>query len=288
MKPLAKLRKKKIFFLFFRLPQTFVLCCEKPIKRKIIEKRNTTSSPPPPLSRSQQGAEFWNFKLKRACMCLVKEKNGFVMLCSNLCLYPLSPCVCARTRLRLLNRHVNERGWLKIIPWFSRRKRAKLRRRSPKCLFSFRPPSNSAAVRPASSLAPLHFALMQINAITTTNSNLLFCFFRFGLCLRRCDEDVNECEQRGCGDGGECVNTLGSFYCNCSGGYDGQFCDERTSDDGDDDGDDDDYDAQVEWKPAFDTSMSWNAFTFSVWGRGSVFLHSQLTPNGTWHTQWSC
>lgn len=84
---------------------------------------------------------------------------------------------------------------------------------------------------------------------------------------RRCDEDVNECEQRGCGDGGRCVNTLGSFYCNCSEGYAGPFCDQRTSDD-----EDDDDDAQVERRPDFDArTMSRNAFTFCV-GVGVVFF----------------
>uniref|UniRef100_A0A3Q1EEG5 FAT atypical cadherin 3b n=1 Tax=Acanthochromis polyacanthus TaxID=80966 RepID=A0A3Q1EEG5_9TELE len=50
-----------------------------------------------------------------------------------------------------------------------------------------------------------------------------------------CDEDVNECDQDECGDGGECVNTFGSFYCNCSEGYEGQFCDDQIPGDPDDD-----------------------------------------------------
>uniref|UniRef100_A0A4W6FZ14 FAT atypical cadherin 3 n=1 Tax=Lates calcarifer TaxID=8187 RepID=A0A4W6FZ14_LATCA len=49
-----------------------------------------------------------------------------------------------------------------------------------------------------------------------------------------CDEDVNECDQDGCGNG-ECVNTFGSFYCNCSEGYEGQFCDDQTPGDPGDD-----------------------------------------------------
>lgn len=59
--------------------------------------------------------------------------------------------------------------------------------------------------------------------------------FPICLCLCRCDEDVNECDQEECGDGGECVNTYGSFYCNCSEGYDGQFCDDQMPDDPGDD-----------------------------------------------------
>uniref|UniRef100_A0A671VQ47 FAT atypical cadherin 3 n=1 Tax=Sparus aurata TaxID=8175 RepID=A0A671VQ47_SPAAU len=50
------------------------------------------------------------------------------------------------------------------------------------------------------------------------------CIFR--LCPCRCDEDVNECDQSECRNGGECVNTFGSFYCNCSEGYEGQYCDD--------------------------------------------------------------
>ncbi|KAJ8410896.1 hypothetical protein AAFF_G00188530 [Aldrovandia affinis] len=39
-----------------------------------------------------------------------------------------------------------------------------------------------------------------------------------------CDEDVNECEREECENGGACVNTFGSFYCNCTAGYVGQRC----------------------------------------------------------------
>lgn len=37
----------------------------------------------------------------------------------------------------------------------------------------------SVAVNPSSSLAPLHFALMQINAIKPANTNLFLFFFPF-------------------------------------------------------------------------------------------------------------
>lgn len=57
----------------------------------------------------------------------------------------------------------------------------------------------------------------------------------FGPCLCRCDEDVNECDQEECLNEGECVNTFGSFYCNCSEGYEGQFCDDETPGDPGDD-----------------------------------------------------
>lgn len=42
--------------------------------------------------------------------------------------------------------------------------------------------------------------------------------------VHRCDEDVNECEREECENGGACVNTFGAFYCNCTVGFEGQFC----------------------------------------------------------------
>lgn len=43
-----------------------------------------------------------------------------------------------------------------------------------------------------------------------------------------CEEDVNECERSNpegeCENGGICVNTHGSFYCNCTAGFVGQRC----------------------------------------------------------------
>lgn len=54
------------------------------------------------------------------------------------------------------------------------------------------------------------------------------------LLRRRCDQDVNECEQSECGNGGECVNTFGSFYCNCSEGSEGPLCRDQTPGPGDD------------------------------------------------------
>uniref|UniRef100_A0A8C2Z7U2 FAT atypical cadherin 3 n=1 Tax=Cyclopterus lumpus TaxID=8103 RepID=A0A8C2Z7U2_CYCLU len=54
-----------------------------------------------------------------------------------------------------------------------------------------------------------------------------FSLISLCLCFCRCDGDVNECDQEGCGNAGECVNTFGSFYCNCSEGYEGQFCDDQ-------------------------------------------------------------
>uniref|UniRef100_A0A8C2GUC5 FAT atypical cadherin 3a n=1 Tax=Cyprinus carpio TaxID=7962 RepID=A0A8C2GUC5_CYPCA len=48
------------------------------------------------------------------------------------------------------------------------------------------------------------------------------------LCLLcSCEEDVNECERELCENGGVCVNTFGSFYCNCTPGFVGSACSVR-------------------------------------------------------------
>lgn len=35
---------------------------------------------------------------------------------------------------------------------------------------------------------------------------------------------MNECDREECENGGTCVNTFGAFYCNCTAGFEGQFC----------------------------------------------------------------
>lgn len=52
------------------------------------------------------------------------------------------------------------------------------------------------------------------------------CCLRGGFCVlsQRCEEDVNECEREECENGGACVNVFGSFVCNCTPGYVGQYC----------------------------------------------------------------
>ena len=40
-----------------------------------------------------------------------------------------------------------------------------------------------------------------------------------------CESDFDECEHRDiCSSRGECVNTQGSFVCDCEDGYGGSFC----------------------------------------------------------------
>lgn len=35
---------------------------------------------------------------------------------------------------------------------------------------------------------------------------------------------MNECDREECENGGTCVNTFSAFYCNCTAGFEGQFC----------------------------------------------------------------
>ena len=36
--------------------------------------------------------------------------------------------------------------------------------------------------------------------------------------------DVNECERFPCGNGAQCINTVGSYYCVCPVGFQGPDC----------------------------------------------------------------
>ena len=38
-----------------------------------------------------------------------------------------------------------------------------------------------------------------------------------------CELDVNECESVDCGPHGSCVNTYGSYHCDCHYGYEGKL-----------------------------------------------------------------
>lgn len=100
-------------------------------------------------------------------------------------------------------------------------------------------------------------------------------------CCHRCDDDVNECDQEACGNGGECVNTFGSFYCNCSEGYEGQLCDDLTPGDPGDD-------TQVAYERRLELDFCRcyriNEKIIEKTPR-IVFLCIQLAPNWTWHTQ---
>ncbi|KAL5961479.1 Neurogenic locu Notch protein, partial [Taenia solium] len=42
-----------------------------------------------------------------------------------------------------------------------------------------------------------------------------------------CDEDIDECSEEPCRNGGKCVNTPGSFVCRCAVGFEGRVCEVR-------------------------------------------------------------
>uniref|UniRef100_A0A8C1N6L0 FAT atypical cadherin 3a n=1 Tax=Cyprinus carpio TaxID=7962 RepID=A0A8C1N6L0_CYPCA len=70
-----------------------------------------------------------------------------------------------------------------------------------------------------------HFSYFGLNysVFDPKTSHMIVC-----LCLLcSCEEDVNECERELCENGGVCVNTFGSFYCNCTPGFVGSACSVR-------------------------------------------------------------
>nr|CUU99098.1 neurogenic locus notch protein [Hymenolepis microstoma] len=44
-----------------------------------------------------------------------------------------------------------------------------------------------------------------------------------------CHEDIDECLKEPCRNGGECLNTPGSFICRCPVGFEGRFCEARSN-----------------------------------------------------------
>uniref|UniRef100_A0A8C2HX84 FAT atypical cadherin 3b n=1 Tax=Cyprinus carpio TaxID=7962 RepID=A0A8C2HX84_CYPCA len=100
-----------------------------------------------------------------------------------------------------------------------------------------RPCQNGASCTKLSSGGEKLKVHITINTSTTVSSlSYKYCFSLYlspdfsCSCLpqftgARCEmEDVNECEREECENGGVCVNTFGAFYCNCTAGFDGQFC----------------------------------------------------------------
>ncbi|KAI6661894.1 Neurogenic locus Notch protein-like [Oopsacas minuta] len=50
------------------------------------------------------------------------------------------------------------------------------------------------------------------------------CICASGFTGNNCSNDIDECDSTPC-DNGNCTNTLGSFFCDCHFGFEGQFCD---------------------------------------------------------------
>lgn len=44
-----------------------------------------------------------------------------------------------------------------------------------------------------------------------------------------CQEDIDECLEEPCRNGGKCINTPGSFVCRCPVGFEGRFCEARSN-----------------------------------------------------------
>ena len=44
---------------------------------------------------------------------------------------------------------------------------------------------------------------------------------------KNCNQDINECQTTMCQNNGTCVNTPGSFRCNCPPNFSGTFCEKR-------------------------------------------------------------
>lgn len=133
-----------------------------------------------------------------------------------------------------------------------------------------------------SSLSPLHSSFF-LTLITSYSLRPPIAALLTRFCCHRCEDDVNECDQEACGNGGECVNTFGSFYCNCSEGYEGQLCDDLTTGDPGDD-------TQVAYEQRLELDFCRcyriNEKIIMKTPR-IVFLCIQLAPNWTWHTQWN-
>ena len=72
------------------------------------------------------------------------------------------------------------------------------------------------------------FEAISLSLSLGLNAALFYCK-RNLICVhisgQQCESDVNECEWVQCQNGGDCVNTRGSYHCQCAPGFRGMFCD---------------------------------------------------------------
>uniref|UniRef100_K1QJF5 Protocadherin Fat 4 n=1 Tax=Magallana gigas TaxID=29159 RepID=K1QJF5_MAGGI len=53
-----------------------------------------------------------------------------------------------------------------------------------------------------------------------------WCECPSGLTGTYCEENINECDNNPCQNGGQCTNSEGSFTCSCTDGWEGPVCDQ--------------------------------------------------------------